>query len=171
MNYAKAPAICAVLLLTGIPAQAADLNSSIDTHPTVGSEIKRGDDAAFECGLHNIADPLSTSICVSNAVSEDKQRQPNSIPFVVGAFWGECKQQALSVDSSSQLAATNSLAAAELPAAKRALAQAYEVFRHYQKQLDVTDEQLVDALKVDSTEGRQALLRQLRAWKLNPPAY
>lgn len=150
-------------------AQAPDLNAPIDTRPTIGSEINRGNKAAFDCSLQNVADALSFSQCVSDAISADQQKQPNSLPFMVGAYWGECVSEALMVKTDLELAPTNSIAAAELPTAQRALALSYSVFRHYQEKLGVTDEQLIAADGDLTPNGKQSLLAQLRSWKQQPP--
>jgi len=150
-------------------AQTPDLNAPIDTRPTVGSEINRGYSAAFDCSLQHVAEPLSFSECVTEATSADQQKQPNSVPFIVGAYWGECGQEALMVKSDQDLASTNSIAATILPEAQRELATSYPVFRHYQEKLGVTDEQLVAAIADVTPAGKQSLLAQLHSWERQPP--
>ena len=159
-----------MLMLALAPAKhGPDLNAPLDTRPTIASEITRGNRAAFDCSLQHVADALSFSQCVSDAISTDEQRQPNSLPFTVGAYWGECEHEALMVKSDSELAATNSIAAEELPSAQRELASCYGVFRHYQQKLGVTDEQLTGADDDITPAGRQMLLNQLHSWEKQPP--
>jgi hypothetical protein len=150
-------------------AQAPNLNAPIDTRPTIGSEINRGYSAAFDCSLQHVADALPFSQCVSDAVSTDQQKQPNSLPFMVGAYWGECVSEALMVKSDRELAASNSVAAASLPDAERELGMSYPVFRHYQQKLGVTDQQLVEAIDDVTPAGKQSFLAQLHAWENQPP--
>ena len=149
--------------------QAPDLNAPIDTRPTIASEINRGNRAAFDCSLQHVSDALSFSECVSDAISTDQQKQPNSVPFMVGAYWGECATEALMVKSDLELASTNSVAAAILPDAQRELPMSYPVFRHYQEKLGVTDEQLIAALDDVTPAGKQSLLAQLHSWEKQPP--
>jgi hypothetical protein len=149
--------------------QTLDLNAPIDTRPTIASEINRGNRAAFDCSLQHVSDALSFSECVSDAITADQQKQPNSLPFMIGAYWGECASEALMVKSDSELAATNSLAAAMLPDAQRQLALSYPVFRHYQQRLGITDEQLVAAIDAVTPAGKQSLLAQLHSWEKQPP--
>jgi hypothetical protein len=158
------------LILALAPAKhAPDLNAPIDTRPTIASEINRGNRAAFDCSLQNVSEAPSFSECVSDAISSDQQKQTNSLPFMVGAYWGECSSEALMVKSDSKLAPTNSVAAASLPDAERQLALSYPVFRHYQEKLGVTDEQLIEAIDDLTPTGKQMLLAQLHAWEKDPP--
>lgn len=150
-------------------AQATDINAPIDKRPTVGSEINRGNKAAFDCGLRHVSDVLAFSKCVSDVISMEEQNQQNYLPFMVGAYWGECENEALSVESNSKIASTNNFAAAELPDDLRELASTYRVFRNYQKKLGVTDDQLVAALDDLTPEGKKMLLAQLHSWENAPP--
>lgn len=166
---AKTHAATSVAPVTRAAKRAPDLNAPIDTQPTIGSEINRGTKAAFDCSLQHVSDALAFGECVSDAISADEQKQPNSLPFEVGALWGECTSEALLVKTDLELAPTNSVAAEELPSAQRELALSYKAFRHYQEKLGVTDQQLVAAVDDLSEAGRQSSLAQLHSWEQQPP--
>lgn len=162
-------AACGLYLISVPLAQATDINAPMDARPTIGSEIKRGNGAAFDCGAKPLSDVYSLGRCVSNAISADQQKQPNSLPFIVGGYWGECKHDAILIEADLSIASTNSYAASEIPTVARELASSYEIFRRYQDQLGVTDMQLVEALDDITADDKVKILAQLQSWGAKPP--
>ncbi|MGA8863225.1 MAG: hypothetical protein WB444_05385 [Gallionella sp.] len=74
--------------VAGIPAGAQDskLNAPISRQPTVGSEIDRGQEAGFACGLENTKTFLSFTTCIDSVVSSNKQNSALSEPFEFGLY-------------------------------------------------------------------------------------
>ena len=159
----------AISYLLSAAAQTADLNAPINTRPTIGSEIKRGHDVAFDCSIKFADDVISLSECVNDALSVNRQRQVDTLPFELGAFLQECQQEAFLIKAETELAPTNSLAARELPEVRRHLALCYPILRNDQKKLKITDEQLIKAIDTLAPAGRVTYLDQLHEWEKNPP--
>lgn len=73
-------------------AQASNLDAPIKTEPTMRSEIKRGEAAAFDCGLHHIADYSAFTDCINRILDSNEQKRTKSDPFVLGLSIGALAQ-------------------------------------------------------------------------------
>jgi hypothetical protein len=84
--YLSAGAAGVVLIATSISvyAQTSKLDAPISTKPTIRSEIKRGEAAAFDCGLKAVTNYLAFSVCVSGVADSNQQQSTKSDPFVLG---------------------------------------------------------------------------------------
>ena len=69
-------------------AQTSKLDAPISTKPTIRSEIKRGEAAAFDCGLHAITNYSAFTTCVSNVADANQQKNTMSDPFMLGLSVG-----------------------------------------------------------------------------------
>ena len=157
-----------LLILTGT-ANAADLDAPLNDRPTLGSEIERGWRAATDCNLKNIANALEYVDCIDGTASKAQQEHSNANPFLLGLYYGEAAHFGTDPKVDSENASSNSFAASEVATDRARLAPAYEVFRHYQKQLDVKDDQLVGTLSDLSDKGKADALAQLKNWEIIPP--
>lgn len=147
-------------LLSAPPAFAADINAPLNETPTIASEIRRGEMAAVKCNGDNLLDPLAFSKCTSAAAMADEQRHRNSAPFQLGLYWQESVLNTIQVEGGGYGADVNEL--------KTFIATSYQGFRFFQKQLDLTDEQIVTAVAANDP-AYQPLLDQLHSWERNPP--
>jgi len=67
-------------------AQTSKLDAPVSTTPTVRSEIKRGEDAAFECSL-NAGTRYSAFVdCINAAIHFNLQANTKSEAFTLGLF-------------------------------------------------------------------------------------
>jgi len=78
--------ICAAVLCTTANAQNAKLNAPVLRQPTVGSEIDRGQDAGFECGLHNLTNFSRFVACINGAIADNRQNASLSEPYEFGLY-------------------------------------------------------------------------------------
>jgi len=90
----------------------------------------------------------------------DEQRHPNSAPFQLGLYWQESVLNTIQLEGGGYGADVNEL--------KTFIAASYQGFRFFQKQLDLTDEQIVSAVAANDP-AYQPMLDRLHAWKRDPP--
>ncbi|WP_298261680.1 hypothetical protein [Bradyrhizobium sp.] len=76
----------ALAIFTPCMAQNSKLNAPISRQPTVGSEIDRGQDAAFDCGLHNLTNFAEFVACLNDIVTANRQKSTLSEPFQFGLY-------------------------------------------------------------------------------------
>jgi len=149
-------------------SSAADLNAPLSDHPTLGSEIKRGWDAAFDCSLHNL-NALADGQCISDASSAAQQQHSNYKPFELGLYFGEWQAEDLAAMSAQSLS-NNVITRQAAPEHAREAAGAYTVFHHLQVELGVTDAQLMATTTTDMNDfGKTRLGSRLRLWKNGNP--
>lgn len=67
-------------------AQTSKLDTPINTKPTVRSEIKRGEDAAFECSLNAGTHYAAFVNCINAEIHSNLQASTKSEPFTLGLF-------------------------------------------------------------------------------------
>jgi hypothetical protein len=151
-------------------SSAADLNAPLVDRPTLGSEIKRGWDAASDCYLHNL-EALADGQCISDASSAAQQQRSNYKPFELGLYFGEWQAEDLAAISAQSLS-NNVIAQQEAPEHAREAGAAYTVFRHLQAELGITDAQLMAATTTDMNDfGKSRLDVRLRLWKNGDPSH
>ncbi len=155
-------AIAFAMLLTISGAAAADLNAPINNTPTIGSELQRGVAAAFDCHLKFVSDTSRQSQCALDAASVDQQRHPDFKPFHLGVFWGMWMEWGFDIQSDRSIAGTNTFAAARLPELIRERETYLPLFRRIQREVGVTDEQLVNAQQAMLPAAKAKLLEDLR---------
>jgi hypothetical protein len=81
----KTPLIVAALVAVASTASAqSKLDATVTRIPTVRTELARGNDAAFQCGLDNIGRFMRIDKCILSALSTNKQRQTLSDAFQLG---------------------------------------------------------------------------------------
>ncbi|HEY4115418.1 MAG TPA: hypothetical protein VGM17_15285 [Rhizomicrobium sp.] len=148
------------------PAIAADLNALLNDQPTIGSEVSRGAAASFQCELNHEADSVAFGKCVSDAANADEQRHPDYAAFELGLYWQECVLRSIILGGDKQ--GHMLLDDVELRHSKTVLVLSYQQFRRYQRQLGLTDEQLVTAYAAGDPAWRP-LVQQLHDWEKHPP--
>jgi hypothetical protein len=79
-------ALWLMTLILPAAAQAVNLNAPLSRQPTVGSEIDRGQEASFECGLKNLVDLLAFINCVDRSLLLNKQKATLSDPYEFGLY-------------------------------------------------------------------------------------
>jgi hypothetical protein len=67
-------------------AQNSNLNAPVSRQPTVGSEIERGQEVGFQCGLDYRANFSKFRDCVNNAISTNRQSSTLSEPYEFGLY-------------------------------------------------------------------------------------
>jgi hypothetical protein len=148
--------------LIGPGAQSADLSAPINTTPTLGSEIKRGIDAAFsQCP--NSFDPLAFPQCVFAIEGKNRQKVVEYQPFDLGLFFEAWIRMDVAGFPSQEL--QSDLAQSHYTSARRQAKAMYGVFRDYQTKLGVTDEQLISL----SDYKKDHLRQRLEYWSKMPP--
>lgn len=92
--FISACVVGVVLITTSFfaSAQTSKLDAPISTKPTIRSEIKRGEVAAFDCGLHAITNYSAFTTCVSNVADANQQKNTMSDPFMLGLSVGALAQ-------------------------------------------------------------------------------
>jgi hypothetical protein len=75
-----------VLIATSIFAygQTSKLDAPISTKPTIRTEIKRGEAAAFDCGLQSVTDYSAFTTCINAVEDSNQQKNTKSEPFMLG---------------------------------------------------------------------------------------
>ena len=104
--FKLASSVGIVLIATSpiIRAQTSKLDAEVSTKPTVRSEIKRGDAAAFDCGLHNITNPPAFTKCITQVTDSNQQKSTLTDPFVLGlSVQALVQAKVIHVDDSSIL--------------------------------------------------------------------
>jgi hypothetical protein len=149
---------------------AADLNAPLVDRPTLGSEIKRGWDAATDCNLHNL-EALADGQCISEASSTAQQQHSSYKPFELGLYFGEWQAEDLAAMSAQSLS-NNVIAQQDAPEHTWEAQGAYVVFRRLQAELGITDAQLMAATTTDMNDfGKTRLEARLRLWKNGDPSH
>lgn len=75
-----------LMLGTFASAQNANLNAPVSRQPTVGSEVRRGDLASFDCGIQNVIDLQPFIACVNDLIDVNRQQSTLSDPFELGVY-------------------------------------------------------------------------------------
>ena len=75
-----------LMLGTFASAQNANLNAPVSRQPTVGSEMRRGDLASFDCGIQNVIDLQPFIACVNDLIDVNRQKSTLSDPFELGVY-------------------------------------------------------------------------------------
>jgi hypothetical protein len=97
-------AVCAVAssLTYGGHASANVLDRPLNDKPTVRTEIVRGTDTAFACGPRSDL-PTEEIRCMTDAITADRLRHPDGVPFRVGVLYGGCYQLSADYKATSRL--------------------------------------------------------------------
>lgn len=74
------------------PAQDSKLNAPVSRQPTVASEIERGNELGFACGLHAIPNASRLIDCVNDAIDDNRQKTTLSEPFEFGLYVAALQQ-------------------------------------------------------------------------------
>jgi hypothetical protein len=132
---------------------AADLNAPIETKPTVGSEIRRGTEAAFDCFSRNVMSPFDAEECTSNVEAQNRQRlQAGFEPFSLGAYymgWFLADGFAFNAKLGEALTAQWHRVATDL----------FASYRDFQNRLSLTNDQLITAGKFTEKGAADAKAR------------
>jgi len=86
----RSVALVVVFGIYGMNAGAVDLDAPVSKTPTVRSELKRGNDAEFECLLHHVPtriDWRSYVTCIDEAIHNATQERRLSDPFLAGMYF------------------------------------------------------------------------------------
>jgi hypothetical protein len=139
---------------------AADLNAPVNNTPTIGSEIARGIDAANNCPMmrpRKVVDD-DTYSCIAGIANTNRQRMTAFEPFLLGLYFRSWL--VMDVAAYPSKAPDDAIGERLETSARRDASEFYAAFRGYQKQLGVTDEQLIQATKSagGSTASNQARL-------------
>ena len=69
------------------PSKGVDLDApAAAAVPTLRSEMKRGDDAAFDCRIRSLMDATATSVCVTSVLHSNEQQNRATEPFKFGLY-------------------------------------------------------------------------------------
>ncbi len=85
-KYLYGVGLASLILCTPAFAQNSKLDAPISRQPTVGSEIDRGQDAAFDCGLHNLTNFAAFVACMNDVITVNRQKSTLSEPFQFGLY-------------------------------------------------------------------------------------
>ena len=83
---AAASTFWALTICATANAQNSNLNAPVSRQPTVRTEIDRGQDAGFECGLNNITSFFKFKDCINDDVDTNRQNSTLSDPFEFGLY-------------------------------------------------------------------------------------
>jgi hypothetical protein len=86
MNKCATSFVIGFVACAPVMAQNSKLNAPISRQPTVGSEIDRGQEAGFDCGIHNLTDLSKFIACVNDVITANRQRTTLSEPFEFGLY-------------------------------------------------------------------------------------
>jgi hypothetical protein len=149
-----------VLLMVKIASSAAmDLNAPVNTTPTVGTEIKRGVDAANACDT-SAMEPLNYALCIQGIDDRNAQKVVDSKPFDVGLYFAAW----LSMDIIGSMPASNDFARHLGEAGHSEAASMYIIYRDFQRKLGVTDDDVITA----SWKNKDAVEARLAVWANQP---
>jgi hypothetical protein len=136
---------------------AADLNAPIEAKPTVGSEIKRGTEAAFDCFSRNVMVPFDAEECTSNVESQNRQRLMAGFePFSLGAYY-------MGWFLADGFAFNDKLGSALSAQWRRVAADLFASYRDYQNRLGLTNDQLITAGKF-TVQGAANAKTRIEFW-------
>jgi hypothetical protein len=138
-----------------VPACAADLNTPLNETPTLGSEIKKGHQAAEDCS-RGLPDPEMFVACISAQGSKSEQSTVNPKPFLLGLYFGAWWNTDLLAESAKSLP-DNVFAQQRYPQWQNAAQGELTVVRTYQHDLGVTDGQLLEATGRDDPRTKARL--------------
>jgi hypothetical protein len=160
-------AIIAGVFLFGGTAFAADLNAPISTTPTLGSEIRRGNEAALDCAgsLSTTENPADFTRCINETQSKNDQKPGETRPFTLGLFF-----YAWVLERAFLMGEPEGHIAPNLPPRNLAYIKSdenlnFRIFRGEQKELGLTDAQLLSAAEI-SEVGRKFLPFVMEHWPL-----
>ncbi len=147
-------------LLVASAASATDLNAPVTDHPTIGSEIVRGQSAALDC--LSAQAPSDYSRCISAIADDQAARRPNVDAFKLGLFFAAWQSE----DIHYQVA----LRHPDWPEAQEVGPQWFRyaqidwpLLAYYEKRLGITEEQLLSAVQA-GPETR----KRLAYWNAGP---
>ena len=83
------------MVITVASAQNANLNAPVSRQPTVGTEVRRGDLASFDCGIENVIDTDPFITCVNDLIDTNRQKSTLSDPFELGVYLGAVNHVAI----------------------------------------------------------------------------
>lgn len=136
-------------------------------NPTVASEIGRGFVATSACVATYVPNTGPMAKCVRDTAKKAQASGAEVRAFEVGLYYGACLNFNTLAQSDASLAKINKVAAADLPTAKAAFAEAHRKMRLVQQQLGLTDEQIVAATPIIAS-ARAAAVTRLGQWGSAP---
>ena len=159
-------AVGVCLLAFGDVSFAADLNAPVSTTPTLGSEIHRGGAAAADCAFNvNFEiNALKFRQCLQGADSKNDQQRGETKPFSLGLYF-EAWLLKYSLFNGERRH-PGRISAANLVIDKREVASDFDIFRGLQRDLNISDAQLLSVSEV-SDIGRKTLPTVIEHW--SPP--
>lgn len=134
--------ICAVLLMLVMPmCFAADLNAPAQKQITIRSEIQRGFELVCNASVsqYNLTD---TDIAISNLLKKAQTNNTDTNAFLLGAYYSACYQIELAQEFKGN---TEN----QLEAGKVAFNFYYKQFRNKQRILEITDQQIAEAVGIN----------------------
>jgi hypothetical protein len=136
--------IILIFCVVAYGARAVDLNAPVVNTPTVGSEIKRGFNAAMGCNI--LLSGPEFGLCIADIGEKVEQQTTNSDPFTVGLYFHAWEMMDIAGYPDKPL--TFDLAKARYADAQQEAAGLFKVWTHYEKQLGVTDDQIISAIGI-----------------------
>jgi hypothetical protein len=158
-------AVACVAVIASNATWAADLNAPVINQPTIGSEIARGTSAAGTC--IGESDPIYSTKCVFDASSANRQRQSNFKPFELGLFLNTWDIISGLADIAKAFPNDEVVQTKFRGAQSEALVM-FVLFRKIQKDLHITDAQLVAACPF-TPEGREMVRKKISNWANSHP--
>jgi hypothetical protein len=131
--------LLALMLMAFQSAPGVDLNAPLDTRPTLGSEMRRGYEAASECSI--VLQALDYELCTGRIGQAESARIGDATAFKLGLSLAAWAALDLHVQTDEKLT-DNPMARAELPQARRWAASEFVVVRYFQRKLNLTDVQV-----------------------------
>lgn len=138
----------AFLALSAVQSAAADLNAPLVDKPTIKSEMLRGVNTSLYCAK-NLVDRNVMNDCLAAAESRARREQTDPSPFLLGLY---VRSLLLYLEMEDW----------------REVSRSYPVFASLQKEVGVTDRQIV-AVLFDTEAGRASAVATLKRWAASPP--
>ena len=140
---------------------AADLDTPINTTPTLGSEIKRGIDAELACQSRAMA-ANDFALCTFAIEEKNRQKVVDYNAFDVGLFFNAWLTMDIFANPSGP--PDNDLAKSVAAASHSEAAKMLTVYRSLRKKVGVTDEQVIAI----SGMSKNLLEARLAVWASQP---
>jgi len=155
--------IVVLLAVIDQSTQAADLNAPLPDKPTLATEIHRGMSEARRCNFmnNNMFDPDGLVTCTSISESRNTQLNPNYKPYSLGLhfetwYWEDMHITLMKTvhDKYNRQIAEDS---------RKFASPNWEVVRSYQRDLGVTDDQLLQIAETPAA-GIKSMKERFSYW-------
>lgn len=157
----------AFLMVSAAQSAAAGLSASFVDRPAIRPEMVRGVKASLQCAK-KMLDHNAMDDCIAAADAKARREQVNPSPFLLGLHFRSLILYSEMLDGDTEVAPSNYVAAHAIREDRRDVSRSYAIFAKLQRQVGVTDRQVV-GLVFDTEASKASAIAQLKQWAASPP--